>query len=73
MSERNGDRARFQKNRQRKLRHRQRIRALVTELRNRTVVSASADQSVTVTFTDAGSVRASLTMHDERGPKRTSD
>jgi len=28
VSERNGDRARFQKNRKRKLRHRQRIRAL---------------------------------------------
>jgi hypothetical protein len=73
MSERNGDRALFQKNRQRKLRHRQRIRALVTGLRNRTVASASADRSVTVTFTDARSVRASLTMHDDRGPERTSD
>ena len=30
MSERNGDRPRFQKNRKRKLRHRQRIRALRT-------------------------------------------
>lgn len=29
MSERNGDRARFQKNRKRKLRHRQRVRTLV--------------------------------------------
>ena len=33
MSQRNGDRARFQKNRKRKLHHRQRIRALVTALR----------------------------------------
>jgi hypothetical protein len=30
MSERNGDRARFQKNRKRKLRHRQRIQTLMT-------------------------------------------
>jgi hypothetical protein len=35
MSERNGDRARFQKNRKRKLRHRQRIRALIVGLLNR--------------------------------------
>jgi hypothetical protein len=33
MSERNGDRARFQKNRKRKLRHRQRIDGLVRTLR----------------------------------------
>jgi hypothetical protein len=33
MSEQNGDRARFQKNRKRKLLHRQRIRALITALR----------------------------------------
>jgi len=30
MSERNGDRARYQKNRKRKLLHRQRLRALLT-------------------------------------------
>jgi len=36
MSERNGDRARFQKNRKRKLQHRQRIQALLTRLRKRT-------------------------------------
>ena len=35
MSERNGDRARFQKDRKRKLRHRQRIQALVKALRPR--------------------------------------
>ena len=33
MSKRNGDRARFQKNRKRKLLHRQRIQALVRTLR----------------------------------------
>jgi len=33
MSERNGDRARFQKNRKRRLRHRQRIQELAKSLR----------------------------------------
>ena len=33
MSERNGDRARFQKNRRRKLLHRQRVHALIARLR----------------------------------------
>jgi hypothetical protein len=33
MSERNGDRARFQKDRKRKLRHRQRIQELAKSLR----------------------------------------
>jgi hypothetical protein len=73
MSQRNGDRARFQKNRKRKLHHRQRIRALVTALRNRRDAAASADRNVTVTFTDAPSVKASLAMHDEGGPMRTGD
>jgi hypothetical protein len=73
MSQRNGDRARFQKNRKRKLRHRQRIRALVTGLRNRRDAAASVDRNATVTFTDAGSVKASLAMHDEGGPMRTGD
>jgi hypothetical protein len=35
MSQRNGDRARFQINRKRKLRHRQRVRALLTALSER--------------------------------------
>src|SRR5204863_1656261 len=35
MSERNGDRARFQKDRKRKLRHRRRIRAFAAKLRLR--------------------------------------
>lgn len=33
MSERNGDRARFQKERKRKVRHRQRIRLLIAAVR----------------------------------------
>ena len=35
MSQRNGDRARFQINRKRKLRHRQRVRELLTDLSKR--------------------------------------
>ncbi len=42
MSERNGDRARFQKDRKRKLRQRQRIQALVKAVRSR---SQPVDQS----------------------------
>lgn len=75
MSERNGDRARFQKNRKRKLHHRQRIQALVTGLLKRTDEHASgaADRSVAATFTDTASRAASLVMHDEGGPTRTRD
>lgn len=36
MSERNGDRARFQRNRQRKLRRRQRVQHVITARRART-------------------------------------
>jgi hypothetical protein len=73
MSQRNGDRARFQKNRKRKLHHRQRIRALLTTLRNKRDADASADRRLTVTLTDAASVKASLAMHDEGGPMRAGD
>jgi len=41
MSERNGDRARFHKDRKRKLRHRQRIQALMLAMRKRTDEGAS--------------------------------
>jgi hypothetical protein len=60
MSERNGDRARFQKNRKHKLHHRQRIRALEAELRKR------RDD-------DAASRAKSLAMQDEGGPMRLGD
>jgi hypothetical protein len=40
MSKRNGDRARFQKDRRRKLLRRQRIQALVVAIRNRSDASA---------------------------------
>jgi hypothetical protein len=52
MSERNGDRARFHKDRKRKLHHRQRIQALMAALSKR----ADGEASTRV---------ASLTMHDE--------
>lgn len=42
MSRRNGDRARFQINRKRKLRHRQRVRALLTALSERRQSPAAA-------------------------------
>ena len=57
MSERNGDRARFQKDRKRKLRHRQRIRALRATLRTRAEEEASTRA-------------ASSNMHDESGLAR---
>jgi hydroxylamine reductase (hybrid-cluster protein) len=60
MSERNGDRARFHKDRKRKLHHRQRIQALMTALRKR----AGEEASTRV---------ASLNMHDEGGPVRIED
>ena len=63
MSERNGDKARFQKNRKRKLQHRQRIRALVARLAAKPVEDASG------AITHA----ASLAMHDEGGPTGAED
>jgi hypothetical protein len=58
MSARNGDRARFHKDRKRKLRHRQRIQAVMAGVRKR------ADEN-------ASSRTASLNMADEGGPART--
>jgi hypothetical protein len=60
MSALNGDRARFHKDRKRKLRHRQRIQALAARLRKRTEEQAS-------------SRKASGSMHDEGGPLRIGD
>lgn len=60
MSERNGDRARFQKDRKRKLHHRQCIQVLRLVLRNRAAEQASTRD-------------ASLNMHDEGGPARIGD
>ena len=45
MSERNGDRARFQKNRKRKLRHRQRVQEFVKALRAQPIVPIGQDRA----------------------------
>jgi hypothetical protein len=60
MSARNGDRARFYKDRKRKLHHRQRIRALMAGLRKRADSEAATRVAV-------------LNMHDEGGPARIGD
>jgi len=60
MSALNGDRARFQKDRKRKLHRRQRIEALRAVLRKRAEEAASTRV-------------ASLNMHDEGGPARSGD
>ena len=60
MSERNGDRARFQKDRKRKLHHRQRIHTLMASIRKKAGEAASTRT-------------ASLNMHDEGGPARIGD
>lgn len=70
MSQRNGDRARFQKDRRRKLRRRQRIQALATSVRNRT---DAAGRRGAAAFMDAASAEASLAMPDEGGPMRAGD
>lgn len=60
MSRVNGDRARFQKDRKRKLLHRQRIRAFMARQRRQTDA-------------DASSRAASMRMQDEGGPVRIGD
>ena len=60
MSKLNGDRARFQKDRKRKLLRRQRVRAFVAGRRQRTTGHASLDA-------------ASLRMQDDSGPPRIGD
>jgi len=60
MSARNGDRARFHKDRKRKLHHRQRVQALVKGQRQR--------------VDEAAALRvASVGMQDEGGPARVGD
>ena len=73
MSEQNGDRARFQKDRKRKLRHRQRIQTLLTALRCRTHTSGDARKRVAGMTEDPAARAASRMMHDEGGPLRTDD
>lgn len=75
MSALNGDRARFRKNRKRKLHHRQRIRALMTQLRKKADgdSSAAAVRSATARFTNAASSAASLAMANEGSPAQIGD
>jgi hypothetical protein len=75
MSERNGDKARFHKNRKRKVHLRQRLRALLSGGRKRTGEDASGaiDRSGTATSPDAASLGASRAMQDEGGPTRAGD
>ena len=70
MSERNGDRARFQKIRKRKLHDRQRIRALVTGLLIRTPGAGPKRPGVRATPTDAASAEAPLAIRDDGSPMR---
>jgi hypothetical protein len=63
MSRLNGDKARFQKNRMRKLKQRERSRALMTRLAAKRVEETSG----------AVTHAASLAMHDEGGPTRAQD
>jgi hypothetical protein len=53
MSKRNGDRARFHKDRKRKLRHRQRIQALALTVREKRSAD-SASRAASVAMTDEG-------------------
>jgi hypothetical protein len=73
MSERNGDRARFQKIRKRKLHHRQRIRALMNGMLTRTFGGARSRLGVRATLPDPATSEASLAMSDEGGPMRAGD
>ena len=72
MSERNGDKARFQKNRKRKLLQRQRTRTLMARVPGQTSAS-HAKKSVSGASPDAASARASRAMQDEGGPTRAGD
>ena len=72
MSERNGDKARFQKNRKRKLLQRQRTRAFMARVPGRTSASHAKKNSKRGSA-DAASARASTAMQDEGGPIRAGD
>jgi hypothetical protein len=73
MSERNGDRARFEKIRKRILLHRQQIRAVVSGLLTRTSGAAPRRPGLTATPTDAASAEAAHVMRDDGGPMRAGD
>ena len=75
MSQRNGDRARFQINRKRKVRHRQRIQALAISLSGKPTEHASGavGRQAATPANNAASHTASRPMPDAGGPMRTSD
>jgi hypothetical protein len=58
MSRRNGDRARFQKDRKRKLRHRQRIQALTAALRARAKDDTSTRAAAAEMLEEGGQLRS---------------
>ena len=64
MSERNGDRARFHKDRTRKLHRRQRIQAFTAAVRQRKETAALAETA---------SAESASAMHNEGGPMRSGD
>ena len=66
MSERNGDRARFQKNRKRKMRRRQRVQALVKALRAQPPTPIGQDQARGLT--GSGGDGLPLPVHVREGP-----
>ena len=70
MSALNGDRARFHKDRARKLRHRQRIHALAIRLRATPMdhASAAVTEGVIDALVDGTPVPASLALFDEESP-----
>jgi hypothetical protein len=58
MSRRNGDRARFQKDRKRKLRHRQRIQALTARVRTRAKDNTSTRAASAEMLEEGGQLRS---------------
>jgi hypothetical protein len=69
MSRRNGDRARFQKERVRKMHRRQRIQALSAAVQQRKDAAGLAAG----TPADSGPPQASVAVHNADGPIRTGD
>jgi len=74
MSELNGDRARFRKDRKRKLLHRQRIQSLLAELQKRASGGSSAPGGQnTVTSRRRNARSAFLALRGRRTPTPTGD
>ena len=73
MSERNGDKARFQKNRKRRLLQRQRTRAWIAKASMTTVDGAAGTANGNDAGTFSATRVASRAMQDEGGPTRSGD